>query len=95
MREPVMGCLACAGTETGFPGATHPGAAAFPFLRQETLGLGCGAWSPSLLSVATWVVCTQVSSAGWRPWVWCLLGHGEDGVSPLFFPLGSLVLSGM
>lgn len=95
MGEPVMGCLACAGTETGFPGATHPGAAAFPFLRQETLGLGCGAWSPSLLSVATWVVCTQVSSAGWRPWVWSLLGHGEDGVSPLFFPLGSLVLSGM
>lgn len=43
MGEPVMGCLACAGTETGFPSATHPGAVTFPFLGQETLGLGCGA----------------------------------------------------
>lgn len=81
------GCLACAGTETHFPSATQSSSATFTLLGQETLG--CGAWSPLLL-VATWVVCTCVLSAGWRSWVWCLLGHAEDAVSLLFFPAGSM-----
>lgn len=68
LGEPVLRVSGLYGNGYWLPPCHPPQCSRFRILGQEPLG--CGAWTPSVLSVAAWVVCTPVSSAGWGPQVW-------------------------